>query len=241
MVIIGLLVGGIVVGQQMIRNAELKDLTKEIDQIRVALHTFRMKYNALPGDMNNASSYWPSCTDSGTNPCNGNYDQKIDYGYERVRAWQHLSLAGLVPYQLTGLWHTNGLEEAGYNVPATPLGQDTGFGVFYLDRDPAGTDPLWFTMKGNFITTGRLSPSTANQYPCFGFLFPIEAYEIDKKFDDGMPAKGDWRTIGRLYNRNNSSLTPNNAWSCTDSDDDATAQYVYTLDVDSCSLNVKLD
>ena len=48
LVIIGFVVGGVLVGQELIETAKLRAVVSQIDQIRVGANTFRTKYNALP-------------------------------------------------------------------------------------------------------------------------------------------------------------------------------------------------
>jgi prepilin-type N-terminal cleavage/methylation domain-containing protein len=111
LVIIGLIVGGVMVGQELIKQGQIRTLITDIDKYRVMVLTFRTKYNALPGDMANATQYWgvqdptpatcktSASTDSKT--CDGNGDGKIQSlaptnFNERHRAWQHLANAGLL-------------------------------------------------------------------------------------------------------------------------------------------------
>ncbi len=58
LVIIGLIVGGVLVGKDLIKAAEARSITKQIEQYRAAINAFKLKYNAIPGDMNNAESIW---------------------------------------------------------------------------------------------------------------------------------------------------------------------------------------
>ena len=51
LVIIGLIVGGIVAGKDMIRAAELRALLSQKDKFTSAVNIFKGKYNAVPGDM----------------------------------------------------------------------------------------------------------------------------------------------------------------------------------------------
>ena len=51
LVIIGLIVGGILVGQDLIKSAEMRNLASQLRQYQVATSTFRGKYNEIPGDM----------------------------------------------------------------------------------------------------------------------------------------------------------------------------------------------
>ena len=53
LVIIGLLVGGILVGRELIRAAELCADISAVDKFDAAVNAFRLKYNCLPGDCHN--------------------------------------------------------------------------------------------------------------------------------------------------------------------------------------------
>src|ERR1700746_416796 len=56
LVIIGLIVGGVLVGQDLIRAAEVRATISQIEKYNTAVNTFRGKYNALPGDLNAAAA-----------------------------------------------------------------------------------------------------------------------------------------------------------------------------------------
>ncbi len=51
LVIIGLIVGGVLVGQDLIAAARIRSQLSQIDKYNTAVITFRLKYNVLPGDM----------------------------------------------------------------------------------------------------------------------------------------------------------------------------------------------
>lgn len=86
LVILGLLTGGILAGQSLIRASELRAVVTEYERYIAASHTFRDKYMAIPGDMANATRFWGDdaalCADAGiTNgtpgTCNGNANGSI--------------------------------------------------------------------------------------------------------------------------------------------------------------------
>ena len=58
LVILGLLTGGILGGQALIRAAELRAATTESQRYLAAINSFRDKYFALPGDMAIATRFW---------------------------------------------------------------------------------------------------------------------------------------------------------------------------------------
>lgn len=58
LVILGLLTGGILAGQSLIRAAELRSVASEHQRYVTATKSFQDKYFSVPGDMKNATSFW---------------------------------------------------------------------------------------------------------------------------------------------------------------------------------------
>lgn len=56
MIIIGLLIGGIIKGQAMIKNAKVKRLVSDVDGLRAAILTYQDKFGMLPGDENDPNA-----------------------------------------------------------------------------------------------------------------------------------------------------------------------------------------
>jgi prepilin-type N-terminal cleavage/methylation domain-containing protein len=56
LVIIGLIVGGVLVGQDLIRAAHVCAEITQIEKFNTAVNTFYGKYQALPGDMNQSTA-----------------------------------------------------------------------------------------------------------------------------------------------------------------------------------------
>ena len=56
LVIIGLIVGGVLTGQDLIRAAEIRATIGQYEKYNTAVNTFRTKYNGIPGDLLAASS-----------------------------------------------------------------------------------------------------------------------------------------------------------------------------------------
>ena len=64
MTIIGLLIAGILKGQQLIENARVAATVSQIRAYEAALTTFRDTYGALPGDILNANDKIPGCSNT---------------------------------------------------------------------------------------------------------------------------------------------------------------------------------
>ena len=98
LVIIGLLIGGVLKGQEMITNAKIKGIENDFGGVSAAIHAYQDRYGVLPGD-GNIQGGWNS-----TN--NANESRKI---------WKHLRGAGLIAGPVDG---TN----ASYQQPSNPYG-----------------------------------------------------------------------------------------------------------------------
>ncbi|MDD2685415.1 MAG: prepilin-type N-terminal cleavage/methylation domain-containing protein [Gallionella sp.] len=92
LVIIGLLLGGVLKGQELITQAKIKNVLKDFDAISVAVLGYQDRYKKLPGDDNLAPSRWAAPTGLTPTPnANGTIDAA-----EAGLFWAHLRLAGFV-------------------------------------------------------------------------------------------------------------------------------------------------
>lgn len=98
MVIIGLLLGGVLKGQEVITNAKLKRVVNDFNSISAAVFTYQDRYRALPGDDRTASTKFtntPPGNGSGNGQISGNFFSTNDADESRL-LWRHLREAGLV-------------------------------------------------------------------------------------------------------------------------------------------------
>ena len=227
LVILGLLTGGILSGQSLIRAAELRSLNADASRYTTAVYTFRDKYFALPGDMTNATAFWgaaPNCASqvaSGTATCNGNGSGQMTWGTpnperpELFTFWQHLANAGLIEGSYDGVRGpgTNPASTSpGVNSPRTRISNGC-WSIFTTAVTPTGN--LTLSTSVNALAAGRLAGASPNTDYCYGgFLRPEEMWNIDTKLDDGRPGQGSivsWNQI-RLPN-------------CASTNDPNTAEY----------------
>jgi prepilin-type N-terminal cleavage/methylation domain-containing protein len=203
LVIIGLIIGGILTGQHLIKSAKLRDVQTSVEQYRKAIQEFNVVYGALPGDMYNATSIWGArdsgdglgvdCTDAASTDaltCNGNGDGFIAAagvtGYEAFRTWQHLKNAELIQGSYTGTrttTATNWYTTVGTNAPRASLANNIGYNIRY----ETGTSMFTGTFPYHYITLGT---NTTNDYNNAVALGTTDASNIDKKVDDGLPGQG---------------------------------------------------
>lgn len=100
MVIIGLLLGGVLKGQQIITQAKIKNLENDFTGITTAIYSYQDRYRALPGDDSRADKRFISDTGNiptgdGKNGIGGTFDTETDSDESRI-FWLHLRSAGLV-------------------------------------------------------------------------------------------------------------------------------------------------
>jgi prepilin-type N-terminal cleavage/methylation domain-containing protein len=106
LVIIGLLLGGILKGQEMITQAKIKNVMADFSGVSAAYHGYQDRYRAIPGDDPNAGTRWTTGTPVGF-PGNGNGVVAGTYNNtcpvplvagspESCHFWDHLRRAGFV-------------------------------------------------------------------------------------------------------------------------------------------------
>jgi len=199
LVILGLLTGGILAGQSLIRAAELRSISTEFSRYIAATQTFRDKYFAIPGDMSNATSFWgkaagtgidSACADfASTSPatCNGNGDGRIGNApevFEEMRYWQHLANAGLIEGRYTGTYTSGAGYAFGVNTPQSKLSPATWYPWHFGNL--AATTSDFGGSFGNVLEIGAWDGGATTP----PVLRPDEAWNIDVKTDDGAPATG---------------------------------------------------
>ncbi len=122
LVIIGLLLGGILKGQEMITQAKIKNIIGDFNGVTAAVNSYNDRYRALPGDELNASTTarWGAAAFGGDGNgvfCTGACGFTPP-GYNTAPAapsatsaevslfWMHLRLAGFVPGSTSGIAST---------------------------------------------------------------------------------------------------------------------------------------
>ena len=98
LVIIGLLLGGVLKGQELINNAKAKNIENEVNNIKTAIYSYQDRYRALPGDDKKADRFNDidsSSVGDSNGKIKGNFDSTTDNIESRL-FWLHLRNAGLI-------------------------------------------------------------------------------------------------------------------------------------------------
>lgn len=241
LVILGLLVGGVLSGQSLIRASELRSVVSQYQRYYAATTAFRDKYFAFPGDMTTAATFWGAAdgaggttaacattAGTGTQTCNGNGDGFVALSTssnENFRFWQHLANAGLIEGNYDGITHgTTTYSATTANVPVGRISATGWFMNNWASSSGFAFNAQYAGIYANFFEFGAF---TANADPVGPIFKPEEAWNIDTKLDDGMPATGHVviRATGGLA-------------TCTDSavGTTFTANYLLSASTPTCSL-----
>ncbi|WP_069471622.1 type II secretion system protein [Candidatus Marithrix sp. Canyon 246] len=96
LVIIGLLLTGVMKGQEIITNAKARNIENSFKQVSAAIYTYQDRYFALPGDDKKATRFGTSITKGdGNGKIEGKFDSNSQSNESNL-VWLHLRNAGLI-------------------------------------------------------------------------------------------------------------------------------------------------
>jgi prepilin-type N-terminal cleavage/methylation domain-containing protein len=170
LVIIGLLLGGVLKGQELITGARVRNLIQQQDGVKAAYFGFLDRYRALPGDYLNATTTITGVLAAPAGCGNGDGDGTIENAanqFENILVWEHLSKSGFI----NGTY-TCAATQTNASSPTNPYGQ---FLNLIFDNNYAGTA----TNRHNLKTGGQIASDILA--------------EIDRKVDDGNAIQGSFR------------------------------------------------
>lgn len=180
LVIIGLLLGGVLKGQELINSAKVKNLAGDFKNIPVFIYGYQDKFKSLPGDDRNVGDHLGGvCAnatpgDPSTSPCiatfantgngviNGMWDS-LTAADESIVFWQHVRIAGLAPGETTVNFTTY--------LPTNAVGGRIG-----ITNGTATNLPIT-GLRGSHII-------------CSAGILGKYAKQLDTTLDDGNPATG---------------------------------------------------
>ncbi len=200
MVIIGLLIGGILKGQEMIANAQVSATVAQLKGVSAAANTFQDMFDALPGDITVPGVRLQGCAAA---PCNtaGNGDSIIGgvpgtVAGENLSFWAQLNAADL----LTGV-DGSAVAAWGRALPSAKAGG--GLTVGYTATG-ALTNGLGTGRGGHYIMLQGSPAAVAS-----AALSASEAARMDRKMDDGAPGTGSVISSGAAACGNATTYTEN--------------------------------
>lgn len=201
MIIIGLLIGGILKGQELIANAQITATSSQVKAVEAALTTFRDSYDAIPGDILAPATRLPNCPAASDCATAGSGNNRIAQtpvvaagavnASEATRFWTHLAAADL----LGGVSSTPTAIAWGDALPAAEIagGLIVGYAAGIGDLTGSGAATA---NSGHYLSIRNdpavaIAASNAN-----AALRPTQAARIDRKLDDGVADTGSVLAAG---------------------------------------------
>jgi len=174
LVIVGLLLGGVLQGQQLIENSRVRAAVNDIKGIPAAAYSYQDRYDRFPGDdggtlgtlvsIQGRGGAWATVTVFGnrSGTLDGAVNTTFAPGGELLGFWQHLKAAGFIP--------GNPATAGAAALPQNPFGGLIGVNTGLIQAMPAGTNKL-----------------------CMNNVPGGAAIALDSQLDDGLANSGSFR------------------------------------------------
>lgn len=180
LVIIGLLLGGVLKGQELINSAKVKNMATDFKNIQVYIYGYQDKFKALPGDDAAVATHIAGATPAsngtqGNAVIQGNWDTTTN-GDESCVFWQHVRLSGLAP-GVTTVSCAAGNTYQPRNADGGLIGVQSVSGFTTIIKNAAGNAAL---MNGAYVIC---SQGVLGKY----------AKQLDTTLDDGNTDTGSMR------------------------------------------------
>lgn len=191
LVVIGLLLGGILKGQQLINSARVRNMADQNSGVQAAYYGFIDRFRNLPGDMTPtaACSAIGSAIDAAgacATPANapgGDGNGRIDSVDEAAAVWAHLSGANFLTGTYSGVLSTSG-DATEYRTSAVANG---------IVPANAFQGPIMIAHTQDYIK-GTTAATVVRLTYSFGGNIPVPLLrDLDQKLDDGIAGSGVMR------------------------------------------------
>jgi len=174
LVIIGLLLGGILKGQELINSAKVKNIANDFRVIPTYIYAYQDKYKSLPGDdanvvvhVNLATLATTPAGSQGNGVIDGNWNSATNTDESRL-FWQHVRLANLA---------------AGPTDPADPS---------YTPRNAVGGQ---IGISSATAAQLQILGMSGTYQVCSAGILGKFAKQLDIQMDDGNTATGSLRVV----------------------------------------------
>jgi prepilin-type N-terminal cleavage/methylation domain-containing protein len=194
LVILGLIVGGVLVGQDLIKTAQVRMTIAQIESFETAATTFKLKFQCVPGDCPNPSDFGLSggCNAAIADVCgNGTVGGKLEAGYagseyalrESLDFWLQLSQASLISGNYIG-YDASAIDTAYVGEAFPSIKLNGKLGILPRAHGSLRGAPNAFWIYTSVWIAGGISGQPKD------LLLPMDNYRIDSKLDDGFPDTG---------------------------------------------------
>lgn len=176
LVIMGLLLGGVLKGQELINSAKVKNMANDFKNVPVYIYSYQDKFKALPGDDSAAKDHVASILGGGSDGKIAGAWNSATITDESAKFWEHIRLAGLAP-------------------GSTDIAGATSTSGFFPTNAEGGRIGVSSTLP--------IAALTGTYFMCSGNIIGKFAKQLDIAMDDGKPDGGSLRsTVGTAFAAN---------------------------------------
>jgi prepilin-type N-terminal cleavage/methylation domain-containing protein len=169
--IIGLIIAGVIGGQSLVTQAQMRGQIAQTNKLTVGVNSFKDIYNTIPGDLANATQYWTNSQD-GDDSGTINTTSATTAIVEKYLVFEHMQLAGVLegPY----VYDTEPQVRVNHPASAYKIGS-----VQVVDETSIYGGSA-FVYAGTDVSDG--------------LMLGRELQNIDTKIDDSKPLCGNYRS-----------------------------------------------
>lgn len=199
LVIIGLLLGGVLKGQELINSAKVKNFANDFRNVPLFIYGYQDKYRAIPGDDGAAATHVTGATTAttpsgtvGNGVINGNWNSTTATD-ESYLFWQHVRLAGFA---------------AGPTSPAdaTYIPKNAEGGIIGIESGLNGFVGAT-AADASAIPPVAATPALGGSYVvCSAGILGKFAKQLDTTMDDGVANTGSMRVVASNHSRGSGAL-----------------------------------
>jgi len=218
LMIIGLLIAGVLKGVELVENAKVTKVARQIKAYQTAVVSFASIYSALPGDMATSATRIANCTSATYCSGHSNGDGVIyktnqsdrnnhawhgNGGWDEMGAfWQQLAHAGLI----------EGIDTNAAPDYSTGAGMATsvypGTEIYVATWSDEKGPLLWFLPLAMWSAPPNNNGSISTPWP----IPAAHVAQLDRKIDDGLAADGDIQGYVSSVGRGCTSMSDDNAY-----------------------------
>lgn len=182
LVLVGLLIGGILRGQELIASARVRNVIDQVRAVQVAYYGFQDRYNALPGDLTIAQANLINANAAPALISPGDGWIPID---DSQQFFNNIAQAGFLTCSQCMTKQTSASNPTANFSPTNLFGQPIGFA---FPSSVPTTNAL-----GTYYLSSQTNEGSKAMVTTGGAIDSNSLAEVDRKIDDGNPTFGQFR------------------------------------------------
>jgi type II secretory pathway pseudopilin PulG len=197
LLIVGLLIGGVLRGQELVASARVRNIVDQVRAVQVAYYAFQDRYNALPGDLTAAQAGMINSNTATALITPGDGWVPVD---DSQQFFNNIAQAGFLTCAQCMTKQTSASNPTANFSPTNLYGQPIAF-VFPSSVPTTNT-------VGTYYLSNQANEGSKAMVTTGGAIDSKSLAEVDRKIDDGNPTFGQFRFSDTIPSISGTILTP---------------------------------